>query len=68
MLLPPLTRLQSLYWDREKLHDEAFKLEQRMRRSQQRGHKYCKTLEMYGTVISAIVLAEVEMKVLEGVA
>ena len=68
MLLPPLTRLQSLYWDTQKLHDHASVLEQRMKRAQMRGHKYCKTLELYGTVISAIVLAEVEMKVLEGVA
>ena len=66
-MLQPLTHLQSLYWQKVGLHDDAFKLERRMNTARRRGHKIDKLHGRYSSVISNIVAVEVEMKMIEGV-
>ena len=64
----PFTLLQSLYWQKEGLHDAAWRIENRIRSYARRGHNYTRLLTECNSIIGEIAAIEGQMAVIEGAA
>ena len=62
------TLLQSLYWQKEGLHDAAWRIENRIRSYAKRGHSYARLLTERNSIINEIAAIEGQMAVIEGMA
>ena len=64
--MKPFTLLQSLYWQKEELHDAAFKIEQHINSYIKRGLNAANLWDDHASVIGKIAAIEGKMAVLEG--
>ena len=64
----PFTMLQSLYWQKEELHDTAWRIELRINSYIKRGRQATKLWDNHASVIGEIAAIEGQMAVLEGAA
>lgn len=64
----PFTLLQRLYWQKEGLHDAAWRIENRIRSYIKRGCNYARLLLERDSIINEIAAIEGQMAMIEGVA
>jgi hypothetical protein len=58
--------LQRLYWQKEGLHDAAWRIENRIRSYARRGYNYARLLLERDSVIGEISTIESQMALIEG--
>jgi len=64
--LKVLTALQSLYWQKEDLHDDAWRIERKIESFRRRGKNASNLLSKYFGIIKQIASIELQMTAMEG--
>lgn len=64
-MLKSLTLLQSLYWQRESLHDNRWKLDRQIESQQKRGRRPNKLLSDRASIMEDIIAISTQMNAIE---